>query len=279
MSPVTQINCELVRFDLQKLQNPEITDIQYQQGTLFGYEVREYLLEKFNRQCVYCDSLNVPLQIEHIQPKSKGGSNRISNLAIACQCCNQKKNSQTIQEFLEHDKLRLNKIMKQVKAPLKDAAAVNATRWKLVNSLKSFNLPVMTASGGQTKFNRIKLNLPKTHAIDSVCVGQTDSVSGENKPTLTIKSMGRGSYQRTILNKYGFSRGYLMRNKSVHGFQTGDRVCANVLKGKKAGIYTGRIAVRASGSFNIQTSTTVIQGISYQYCKIIQRADGYLYDY
>jgi len=35
-------------FDTQKLQNPEISGVEYQQGELFGYEVREYLLEKWN---------------------------------------------------------------------------------------------------------------------------------------------------------------------------------------------------------------------------------------
>jgi 5-methylcytosine-specific restriction endonuclease McrA len=52
--------------------------VQYQQGTLAGYEVREYLLEKWHRQCAYCGAVNVPLQIEHIVPKAKGGSDRVT---------------------------------------------------------------------------------------------------------------------------------------------------------------------------------------------------------
>ena len=59
------------------MQNPEIDGTAYQQGTLAGYEVREYLLEKFGRQCVYCEAKDTPLQIEHIQP-TLGGTNRIS---------------------------------------------------------------------------------------------------------------------------------------------------------------------------------------------------------
>ncbi|HNB53608.1 MAG TPA: hypothetical protein PK530_16790, partial [Anaerolineales bacterium] len=47
--------------------------------------------------------------------------------------------------------------------------------------------------------------------------------------------------------------------------------------GKKVGVYTGRVAVRASGSFNIQTKSGIIQSISYKYNKIIQRGDGYRY--
>ncbi len=44
-APVTAISMELVRFDLQQIDNPEVAGLEYQQGTLQGYEVREYLLE------------------------------------------------------------------------------------------------------------------------------------------------------------------------------------------------------------------------------------------
>ena len=79
-APISQIEVEVARFDTQKMMNPEIQDVMYQQGTLFGYQVREYLLSKWGRKCAYCDKSNIPLQIEHIRPKSKQGSNRISNL-------------------------------------------------------------------------------------------------------------------------------------------------------------------------------------------------------
>lgn len=74
---------ELVKFDTQKMQNPEIDGVEYQQGELAGYEVREYLLEKWGRKCAYCDKDGVSLQIEHIHPRAKGGSNRVSNLALS----------------------------------------------------------------------------------------------------------------------------------------------------------------------------------------------------
>jgi hypothetical protein len=104
-----------------------------------------------------------------------------------------------------------------------------------------------------------------------------DVVSAWSKPTLTLKCTGRGSYQRTRLTQYGFLRGYLMRTKRVKGFATGDLVRAEVPKGKKVGTHRGRVAVRASGSFNIQTGTEVVQGISHRHCQLLQRADGYGY--
>ncbi|MDD2690600.1 MAG: RNA-guided endonuclease IscB, partial [Simplicispira sp.] len=246
-----------------------------------GYELREYLLEKWGRQCAYCDATDVPLQIEHIRPKAQGGSNRAANLTLACQCCNQKKAARSIEDFLAKDKKRLAKILADAKKPLRDAAAVNATRWALANALQATGLPVELASGGQTKFNRATLGIPKTHALDAACVGTLQAIENWQCPTLTLKATGRGSYQRTRLNKFGFPRGYLMRTKRVHGFGTGDLVCAEVPAGVKAGTHTGRVAIRASGSFNIQSyqdgKSVVVQGISHKHCRIIQRADGYGY--
>lgn len=162
-APITQIAMELIKFDTQKMQNPEIDGVEYQQGELAGYEVREYLLEKWGRKCAYCDKEGVPLQIEHIHPKAKGGSNRVSNLTLSCERCNTKKGTKFIDEFLKKDGSRLEKIQRQAKQPLKDAAAVNATRWELFRTLKNI-LPTTTGTGGQTKYNRTRLELPKQHA-------------------------------------------------------------------------------------------------------------------
>ena len=277
LAPVTGIAQELVRFDMQQMANPDISGVEYQQGTLAGFEVREYLLEKFGRECCYCGKKDGPLNIDHIHPKAKGGSNRISNLALSCVPCNTKKNASPIEEFLAHDPQRLAKVLAQVKRPLKDAAAVNATRWALFNTLKATGLPVSTGSGGLTKYNRHGLGIPKTHALDAACVGQVDALTGWRVPTLSIKCTGRGSYQRTQLDKFGFPRGYLMRTKAAFGFRTGDLVRASVPKGKNTGVHVGRVAVRARGSFNIQSGARLVTDVSHKHCRIIQRADGYGY--
>lgn len=277
LAPLTSITLELVRFDMQRMDNPEIAGVEYQRGTLAGYEVREYLLEKWGRKCAYCDAENVPLNIDHAHAKARGGSNRVANLVLACVPCNSKKGAHDVREFLASAPARLARIEAQMRRPLKDAAAVNTTRLGLLNALKATGLPVSTASGGQTKYNRCRLHIPKTHALDAVSVGKVDAVSNWRKPMLAIKATGRGSYRRTLLDAHGFPRGYRTRTKRIHGFQTGDMVKAWVTKGKKIGQYSGRVAIRASGSFNIQTQQGVVQGISHRHCKVIQRADGYGY--
>jgi 5-methylcytosine-specific restriction endonuclease McrA len=276
-APITGISQELVRFDLQQHENPEISGIEYQQGELAGYEVREYLLNKWGRKCAYCGVENVPLQIEHIHPKAKGGSNRISNLCLACESCNSQKGTQDIKVFLAKKPEALKKILAQAKRPLKDAAAVNSTRWALFNALKKTGLPIVTSSGGRTKFNRTVLELPKEHWIDAACVGEIESLKVLTKKPLLIKANGHGTRQQCRTDKYGFPNRHCSRTKFHFGFQTGDIVKAIVTTGKKVGKYIGRIATRATGSFNISTTEGLIQGISHKFCKIIHKKDGYGY--
>ncbi len=279
LSNIQAISQELVRFDIQQMENPEISGKEYQQGTLFGYEIREYLLEKWNRTCAYCGKKDVPLEIEHIEPKSKGGSNRISNLTLACTPCNQKKNNMPVEAFLKGAPELLKKIKSTAKVTLRDAAAVNSTRWALFERLKATGLAVEVGSGGLTKFNRSRQKLEKTHWLDAACVGRSTpgKLIVKDVYPLQIKAMGHGSRQMCRVDKYGFPRTGPKGSRVVKGFQTGDMVTAIVTKGKKIGRYIGRVAIRASGSFNIKTEDSTVQGIAYRYCKKIHTVDGYTY--
>ncbi|WP_413162235.1 RNA-guided endonuclease IscB [Capilliphycus salinus ALCB114379] len=275
--PIDSIYQELVRFDTQKINNPEISGTEYQQGELHGYEVREYLLEKWNRKCAYCGAQNTPLEVEHIHPRSKGGSDRVSNLTLACHTCNQAKSDQDIKDFLCGKPDFLKRILSRAKASLKDAAAVNSTRWKLYNELKLTQVPVEMGSGGLTKFNRCRLNLPKTHWIDAACVGAVEILTLETLQPLLIKSTGHGIRQMCGTNKYGFPTRHRSKQQIHKGFKTGDIVKAFVTKGKKIGIYKGRVIVRASGSFDISTALGRVSGINHKYCIPLHRKDGYQY--
>jgi len=277
LAPVAAVSVEHVRFDLQKVEHPAIQGVEYQQGSLAGYEVREYLLEKWGRRCAYCGATNVPLQIDHICPQARGGSNSVSNLTLACRPCNEAKGATPIQEFLHEKPEVLGRVLAQAKSPLAAAAAVNTTRWALVEHLRRCGLPLELSSGGRTKWNRARLAVPKEHSLDAACVGEVAALHGWHTCVLYIGCRGRGSYQRTRLTAAGFPCGYLLRQKRVRGFQTGDMVKAVVPCGKKKGEYVGRVAIRATGSFNIQTPTGVVQGISWKHCLLLSRADGHAY--
>ncbi|GGN90904.1 hypothetical protein GCM10010112_76730 [Actinoplanes lobatus] len=276
-APVIQLHVERVAFDTQLLQNPTIQGAEYQAGELAGYEVREYLLEKWKRRCAYCGASGVPLNIDHIHPKARGGSDRIANLTLACVPCNQAKGSTPVEVFLTGRPVVLARILRQVKTPLRDAAAASSTRWALWRALTGTGLQVAVATGGRTKWNRARTGAPKTHTLDALHVGVLDTVTRWPGTTLVATSTGRGSYARTRSDRYGFPRLRLPRIKQVWGFATGDLVHAVVPSGVKRGTHTGRVAVRSTGSFNIRTKTGLVQGIHHRHIRLLQRADGWAY--
>jgi hypothetical protein len=293
LTPIKLISVENVRFDTQLMSNPNISGVEYQQGTLFEKEVKEYLLHLFNYKCAYCNGLSKDpiLEKEHVLARSKKGSNKISNLAIACRTCNIHKGNLLPQEWLnklKKSKSKINierfkhfsKIAKGIKPSLRDAAIINAIRYKFVEELRQFNLPIELGSGGLTKFNRTNQNLPKDHWIDAACIGESgsDILICKNLIPLKIKAIGRGSRQMCRVDKFGFPRTKPKKKGDCFGFKTGDLIKAIVTKGKKEGIYVGRLAVRESGNFNVSTKNGVIQGISYRYCRLLQKNDGYNYN-
>lgn len=266
--PVAALSVELVRFDTQLMQDAEISGVAYQQGELAGYEVREYLLAKWDRRCAYCKATGVPLQVEHITPRSRGGSDRVSNLTLACEPCNTRKGTQTAAEFGHPH------IQAQARLPLKDAAAVNSTRWALYRRLIAIGLSVEAGTGGRTKFNRTRLGLPKGHWMDAACVGAStpETLTTTSVRPLLITATGHGNRQMAGLNKYGFPIRHRQRTKRYHGFQTGDMVRAVVTRGKYTGVHVGRVAIRATPRFKLNGID-----VPARTCTALHRADGYAY--
>ena len=115
----------------------------------------------------YCGKEGVPLQIEHIVPHSRGGSDRVSNLCLACKPCNARKGNRTAAEY------GYPEVQARAKLSLGDATVVNSTRWALYQGLVATGLPVEVGTGGQTKYNRVIEGLPKAHWIDAACTGKS----------------------------------------------------------------------------------------------------------
>jgi hypothetical protein len=192
--PVSQVIIEVGSFDTQKMQHPEVSGVSYQQGELQGYLVREYVLSKWKRQCSYCGAKGISLQLEHIVPRSRGGSDRVSNLAIACEPCNQKKGNQTASEF------GFPEIQAQARVPLKDAAHVSSLKTRIVQDLQAvFGVSQVRITYGYiTKYQRIQvLGLPKSHTNDAVAIAcEIGEVLKPVETVYQIRCLARGQYQR-----------------------------------------------------------------------------------
>ena len=296
---ITKASIEYVKFDPQLENNPDIEGVDYQHGTLFGYEMKEYLLHKYGHTCQYCGGAtgdNI-LEWEHIISKHNGGTDKESNASLACTTCNKDKGSLNLDQWLaklksetnpsELTTKRIERITKFLAGhPLKPkdySAWVNSYRNYLIHNAFQIVDDIEFGSGGRTKYNRIEvLKLPKDHHFDALCVGEipAEGYKNINQPVLYIKAQGRGNRLRGNINKCGIiTKKYKDRTKSVFGFMSGDIVSANVPKGKFKGSYVGRITIRKTGTFALATSTGQKFDVNHKYCKIVHRSDGYNYSY
>ena len=67
---------------------------------------RRNILRRDNHQCQYCGTRSVPMTIDHINPRKKGGKDSWDNLVAACVPCNTKKGNHS----LRHIQMDLSKI-------------------------------------------------------------------------------------------------------------------------------------------------------------------------
>ncbi|MFQ5979372.1 MAG: HNH endonuclease, partial [Candidatus Heimdallarchaeota archaeon] len=143
-------------------------------------------------KCAYCSKTNIPLEIEHIIPKSCGGSNRVANLTISCRKCNQNKGNQTAQEF-GHPRIQA-----KAKTSLKTVPFMNLVRSRLVDALHCDQ-----TFGYITKYQRIQLGLAKSHVNDAFVIagGRTQ----ERSHPYQIHQVRRNN-RRLQKNRKGFQR-------------------------------------------------------------------------
>ena len=225
--PITQLAVEHIKFDTQYMENPEISGVEYQPGTLYEAELWEYLLEKFGRKCFYCSAKDVPLEKEHILPKAKGGTDRADNLTISCRPCNIEKGDRHPDEIEGDLGKRVQQALRAAKKPLKDAQAVNTIRWKIVETLKATGLPVIYGTGGKTRWQRKQAGLPKTYYYDAACIAGV-AKSATSHSVLAIHAVGYG--HRGDLGDYQTKQkapGFKSRYKRIEhsgGFQRLDTV-------------------------------------------------------
>ena len=273
---INKVMIERVSFDTAQMSSEiELHGVDYQQGSLYQKKLREFIFFRSNGKCSYCGKQ--AQEIDHIVPRSKGGTNSVDNLTATCRSCNERKSNLSLKEFGKLVGKDFSKI--EPKTLLKHASIVQSARNYMAREIAKAVPDTTTHDAWLTKYNIDELGLPKEHYYDALSVGNVQDYKFLTDKVLQISAKGRGSRQMCCMDKFGFPRTSPKGSKSVKGFQTGDIVKAVVPKGLKRGEYLGRVVVRSYGYFSIKTSDCLIQGIGYKYCGIVQRNDGYSYNY
>ena len=151
---------ENVSFDtFQMTSNTKLWGNAYQQGPLYQNKLRSFIFNRSNGKCVYCGAKAT--EIDHVVPKSSGGSNSTYNLVAACRACNQKKSNLSLKDFGKLVGKDFSHL-KPKKLP-KDAAIVQSARSYMIREMSKLVFDTTLHDTWLTKYNREELGLPKEH--------------------------------------------------------------------------------------------------------------------
>lgn len=261
--PISNVVVEVASFDIQKIQNPEISGTDYQQGEQLDFwNVREYVLfrDGYTCQCCKGKSKDKILNVHHIESRKTGG-NAPNNLITLCETCHTGYHKEIV------------KLPKTIHRGMsfKDATFMGIMRWALYEKLKTIYSDVKLTYGYITKNIRIENGLPKDHYIDARCIsGNPNAVSnGDVYYYKKVRCHNRQIHKNTILKG-----GYRKRNQAayeVKGFRLYDKV---LWKGQKCFIFgrrtTGRMDLRILDGTHINAS------VGYKNLKLLKMRSSYL---
>ena len=214
MYPISSIRMERNKFDPQIMMNPDIKGVEYQRGTLFGWQVRAYVLDREGSRCVYCRRRNVRLELDHVRPRASG-SDRVDNLVACCHECNIRKDNQPIERFLADQPDLLKRITERLqRSNLASATHINAVLPTLICELRAYGLPLTLTDAASVSWTRHQLGIRKTHCYDAALQG-TGSTNIESLPNrvLLIQPTNGRSKQKANVDRHGTPLGQPFRQQ------------------------------------------------------------------
>lgn len=212
--PIKKIIVEVASFDMQKIKNPDISGVEYQQGEQLGFwNIREYVLFRDNHTCQHCKgkSKDPILNVHHIESRQTGG-NSPNNLITLCESCH---------NAYHKGKIKLN--IKRGKS-FRHSTFMGIMRWALFDRLKDIYNDVSLTYGYITKNKRIKNNLPKEHKIDAYCIANNLNANLSDT-SFYFKKVRCHNRQ---IHKMNYLKGGIKKNNqapyTVKGFRLFDKV-------------------------------------------------------
>ncbi len=265
---------------------------------MYSTTVKQYLLTVNKHKCAYCGGLSDDhiLQIEHIYPKSKGGTDKVNNLTISCRICNDAKDSLTLDQWeriLRSSPSEINeKRLKSIPALKRQSKLKGFQYSALTQSYKNYLLAelrkdfrVEVTFGAKTKYYRNQLGLPKSQINDALIIA-SEGNPFEMPQYYILERQIKKRYPHDYISppKKGQPIVKYKRKAEMFGFRLWERVKCNHAKsnqrlrlmaklGKVIGYIQGR---RNSGSFAIASleGDLLIGGISYKKLELMQQANS-----
>ena len=261
--PISRINVEIGKFDTQKIQNPEIHNEQYQQGTLAGWEnLKAYAKYRDGYKCRACGKSKhkdgVKLEVHHIIRRADGGTDVPENVVTLCHDCHEAHHK-------GEKKLKLKRPPQH-----KGEAHMNAMRQYVLLGVVGFIGASRTwfQYGYETAMARREHNIDKSHSNDAFCIAGNFGAERNNYNVYLHKFVRRHNRQlhKTTILKGGYRKAN-QAPKYVFGFKLFDEVRYN---GQNCFVF-GR---RSSGSFDIRTidGKRISAGVSYKRLKPLKKS-------
>ena len=185
--PISRLNIELANFDIQKIENSNISGTTYQQGSKYGYQnTRSYLMAREKGLCQLCHKPFIKgnsSHIHHCKQKSESGSNRPKNLALLHEKC--------------HTKLHAKRLKLTPAKEYKQSTFMNIVKNKFMIDFPNLN----ETFGYITFLKRNEINLIKTHNNDAFVIAE-----GNNQERCKVSKINqKHRNNRAIqLNRKGF---------------------------------------------------------------------------
>ena len=258
--PVSLIRVEVANFDTQAMQagQKRLPGWTYQRGEQYGWEnVKMYVRARDKYTCQYCGAVMPPdLEVDHIVPRSRGGTDRPDNLVAACHECNRRKGNQTATEF------GYPQVAERAGQSFRVAAHTQAGKTVTLDGLAEI-AQVETTYGYVTKPDRERMGLPKTHYYDAVAIasaGEPVEVLGAYE---AMRAVARGAYRQ----RKG-DRSHLVASLpyEVFGFRQWDKVA---LPDGGVGFVKGR---RSSGYFAVSDlkGQLIAPSVNYKRLRLVE---------
>ena len=232
--PISSITVEEAKFDIHRIQNPDVEGVGYQQGPQYGFDnVKEYVRWRDEYRCRKCRS-RTHLEVHHIVQRKDGGSDRPDNLVTLCHDCH---------AALHRGEFTLRKPRGGYKAP----TFMGVMRIKLVERLKArYGDMVHTTFGYITRIGRTTAGLPKDHNTDA----RTISGNADARPNGILWRITKHRCHRRNLHREVPGKGGIRQSKRppymVQGFCLHDKVL--ICETGQIGYITG---LRSTGNFQI----------------------------